>query len=200
MVATPLDTACADPAIGTATRERPRAESPESRGKNGKVRRSLGFGRVRSRGRSSHKQRFERTGANGCERRSHLPCRRSWFESHHPLLNPRKWGFCCLLGQRKFPDESRNLDSKVRTHDRPLRYGRDVATASDLLRVRASAIRDRGLGRAKRELGGDLDVEARRSQSAVLEEYGSSSRRLTSCSAPSRPTGPRARGNERHDP
>jgi hypothetical protein len=50
----------------------------ESRGKNGKVRRSLGFGCVRSSDRKSPQtaslSERERTGANG---RSHLPCRRS---------------------------------------------------------------------------------------------------------------------------
>ncbi len=47
------------------------------RGKDGKVRRSLGFGRVRSLARKPCKQPLERTGANGANGRSHLPCSRS---------------------------------------------------------------------------------------------------------------------------
>jgi hypothetical protein len=81
---------------GSARRSGFAAWASGRRGKNGKVRRSLGFGHVRSLGRetlqSAGLSERARTRANG---RSHLPCRRSWVRvpSSAPHKAPGKRGF-----------------------------------------------------------------------------------------------------------
>jgi hypothetical protein len=82
-------------ARGSEKRPWPTAESAsESRGKNGKVRRSLGFACVRSLRpkplQTSSLSERARTGANG---RAHLPCRRSRVRvPSSALRKPRKSG------------------------------------------------------------------------------------------------------------
>jgi hypothetical protein len=75
----------------------------ESRGKNGKVRRSLGFGCVRSSDRKSpQNSEFERTGANGRERSLAFAMQK--VEGSSPFIRSRKFlqisRFGCLSGKR----------------------------------------------------------------------------------------------------
>jgi hypothetical protein len=50
-------------------------------------------------------KRFERTGANGCDHRAHLPCRRSWVRVPSSALekprSPVAGVFCCLRVERR---------------------------------------------------------------------------------------------------